>query len=179
VLNTTAALDILSERVQLAIHRQIAAHFTRSTGANDSGGDGTDTSAGTDGKWRGHQLLESVSKTIFLSTMEAIFGGVKEGFATEDTFRSLQSFDASFPLLIAGMPLALFPVAAKSLAHLHSLFRDPTSYADAACSYVTARDRQVAVASVIVASVLRVIAAATAAAALLFCQQVVVALLHH
>jgi hypothetical protein len=139
----------LTERVQLALHRHIAAHFTHSTGAKDGGGDGTDTSAGADCTWHGHQLLESVSKTIFLATMEATFGGVKEGFATEDTFRSLQSFDASFPFLVAGMPLALFPAAAKSLAHLHSLFRDPTSYSDAACSFVTVRDRQVPVASVI------------------------------
>jgi hypothetical protein len=137
-----AGLGIMTEHAQVALHAQIAAHLVPSS----DGGDAAENQSSSGGsghsdKWHEHQLLGSVSKTVFFATMEATFGGSREGFATEMTFRSFQNFDASFPLLAGGLPLKLFPAAAKSLEHLHSLFRDPSSYADAACDFVTERDR--------------------------------------
>lgn len=86
-----------------------------------------------------HKLLKSVSKTLFFATMKAVFGGEKEGFATEDTFQSFQEFDSVFPLLVGGVPISFFAKAKKGLQTMVSLFEDPSIHLNTSCSFIVER----------------------------------------
>lgn len=119
-------LHAMTVKAQQALHEEIASKLLNSDTANT-------------GIAHDHLLLKSVSKCIFFATMKAVFGGEKEGFATDDHFKAFQEFDKKFPFLVGGAPLWAFPDASKGLDAMTKLFEDPSVHLETACSFIIER----------------------------------------
>lgn len=59
-------------------------------------------------QWRDRSLYEFVARVVFTAGMEALFG---DGAADDDMFAAFERYDRWFPLIIAGVPIALLPGA--------------------------------------------------------------------
>lgn len=88
-------------------------------------------------QWRERSLYEFVARVVFTAGMEALFG---DGAADDDMLAAFKRYDHRFPLIIAGVPIALLPGARAGRERIAALLDGLGSGASRASRFIRERD---------------------------------------